>query len=127
VALDLSPGLGQALLEVLHHGEAVEGDADLSAEHLLGRFDVAVPHVGGHLLQEPQHPALLGRREPSHQRLLVPALQHLQHLSQLGPVLAFKPMACYNPAGDCIEFLVSNEPYYAKRMDGWVTVYYSEE
>jgi len=48
-------------------------------------------------------------------------------LAELGDIAAFEPMAEYNPDGDCIEFLVSNEPYYAKILDGWVTVYYGEK
>ncbi len=47
-------------------------------------------------------------------------------LQQIGGIEPFKPMAIYNPDGDCIEMHLSNEPYYARRLDGWVTVFYSE-
>lgn len=39
----------------------------------------------------------------------------------------FEPMSEYNPSGDCIEFLFSNEDYYGKRLDGWVTIYVGED
>ncbi len=52
---------------------------------------------------------------------------HDSVIKEFGPVEPFKPMAYYNPDGDCLEFLISNEPHFAKRIDGWVTVYYSEE
>jgi len=42
---------------------------------------------------------------------------------EIGP---FEPVACYNPDGDCLEFFLSNEPHYARRVDGWVSLYYSE-
>jgi len=48
-------------------------------------------------------------------------------LDELGPATGFEPFAYYEPAGDCVEFHFTNEPCYAKRLDGWVTVYYSEE
>ncbi len=37
--------------------------------------------------------------------------------------LPFAPMAHYDPDGDCIEFLMSNESYRAERLDSLVTVY----
>lgn len=40
---------------------------------------------------------------------------------------AFKPMAVYDRDGDCIEFLFSNESYYAQRFDSLVTVFYGRE
>ncbi len=43
------------------------------------------------------------------------------------PAKQFKPTATYDPDGDCIEFLVSPEPFYAERVDDLVTVYYSQE
>ena len=43
------------------------------------------------------------------------------------PAERFKPMATYDPDGDCIEFLVSPDPFYAERVDDLVTVYYSQE
>lgn len=39
----------------------------------------------------------------------------------------FEPVAIYDKDGDCVEFLTSNESFYAKRMDDLVTVYYSQE
>lgn len=46
--------------------------------------------------------------------------------AELGPIPEFEPAAYYDPDGDCIEFLFSNEPFFARRLDGWVTVYHSE-
>ena len=46
---------------------------------------------------------------------------------EMGPLDPFKPMALYNADGDCIEVHLSNEPYYARRLDGWVTAYFSEQ
>lgn len=43
------------------------------------------------------------------------------------PAEQFKPTAIYDPDGDCIEFLVSPDPFYAERVDDLVTVYYSQE
>ena len=48
-------------------------------------------------------------------------------LEELGQPEPFSPMACYNADGDCVEFYLSNEPHFAKRLDGWVTVFYSEK
>jgi len=42
------------------------------------------------------------------------------------PADEFKPRADYDPDGDCIEFLVKPDPFYAERVDDLVTVYYSE-
>jgi len=39
----------------------------------------------------------------------------------------FEPMATYNPDGDCIEFLVAPDSFYAERVDDLVTVYYSQD
>lgn len=44
-----------------------------------------------------------------------------------GPVATFSPFAMYNSDGDCLEFHLSNESCYAKRLDGWVTVYVGED
>lgn len=38
----------------------------------------------------------------------------------------FRPQAVYDRDGDCIEFLVSNESFYAERIDTLVTVYRSQ-
>ena len=43
------------------------------------------------------------------------------------PAKQFQPTATYDPDGDCIEFLVSPEPFYAERVNDLVTVYYSQE
>ena len=48
-------------------------------------------------------------------------------LATYGKVQSFKPCAYYEPEGDCFEFLFSNTHAYAKRLDRWVTVYYSKE
>jgi hypothetical protein len=48
-------------------------------------------------------------------------------LSKVPPEQPFQPMARYDPDGDCIEFLASNESFYARRIDSLVTVYYSQE
>lgn len=40
---------------------------------------------------------------------------------------AFRPMAYYDPDGDCIEFLNSAESFRAERLDKLVTVYYGRE
>lgn len=37
----------------------------------------------------------------------------------------FSPFAHYDPDGDCIEFIISQTPYRARRLDKWVTVYES--
>ena len=37
---------------------------------------------------------------------------------------SFIPMAHYDRDGDCVEFLLSDEDFYAERIDGLVTVYY---
>ena len=39
----------------------------------------------------------------------------------------FKPQAYYDPDGDCIEFFVSDDKFYAERIDELVNVYYSRE
>ena len=40
---------------------------------------------------------------------------------------AFKPHAIYDHDGDCIEFFVDADDFYAQRIDDLVTVYYSQE
>lgn len=44
-----------------------------------------------------------------------------------GPDKPFKPGVIYIPEGDCLECIFSNDDYYAERIDGLVTVYYSRE
>lgn len=39
----------------------------------------------------------------------------------------FTPSAYYDADGDCIEFIFQPDPFYAKRMDNLVTVYYSQD
>lgn len=41
------------------------------------------------------------------------------------PAELFKPVAAYDPDGDCIEFLARPDPFYGERVDDLVTVYYS--
>lgn len=48
-------------------------------------------------------------------------------LGKVDPNRPFQPQVFYDPDGDCIEFLVSNDPFYGERIDSLVTVYYSEE
>lgn len=50
---------------------------------------------------------------------------HLLKLAQEAP--AFQPSATYDADGDCIEFLMAPDPFYAERIDDLVTVYYSQE
>lgn len=50
---------------------------------------------------------------------------HLLKLAQNAP--AFQPMATYDPDGDCIEFLIKPDSFFAERIDDLVTVYYSQE
>lgn len=51
----------------------------------------------------------------------------LTSLLQEAEANKFEPFADYNPDGDCLEFYLSNAPSYAKVLDGWVTLYLSEE
>jgi hypothetical protein len=39
----------------------------------------------------------------------------------------FLPIATYDADGDCIEFLIKSDPFYAERIDDLATVYYSQE
>jgi len=48
-------------------------------------------------------------------------------LSEYGTSERFEPFALYNREGDCIEFYFDNDPSYAKRLDGSVTVFVSED
>jgi hypothetical protein len=50
-----------------------------------------------------------------------------QVLSQVPAHPVRFPRATYDPDGDCIEFLLSNESYYARRIDSLITVYRSQE
>ena len=48
-------------------------------------------------------------------------------LSMPSPEEPFQPTATYDPDGDCIEFLIKPDNFYAHRIDDLVTVYYSEK
>ena len=48
-------------------------------------------------------------------------------LELVSPVEKFSPTAYYDPDGDCIEFLVRPDNFYAERIDDLVTAYYSQE
>jgi len=48
-------------------------------------------------------------------------------LSMPAPEGPFQPTATYDPDGDCIEFIIKDDDFYAHRMDDLVTVYYSEK
>lgn len=48
-------------------------------------------------------------------------------LGAVDPSRQFTPMASYDPDGDCIEFLFSDESFRAERFDCLVTVYYGRE
>lgn len=50
---------------------------------------------------------------------------HVLKLAQDSP--AFQPAATYDRDGDCIEFLIKPDPFYAERVDDLVTVYFSQE
>ena len=39
----------------------------------------------------------------------------------------FKPYGYYIPEGDCFEFFISDEEFYGKRIDQFVTIYLSME
>lgn len=39
------------------------------------------------------------------------------------PVEHFEPFAFYNTDGDCIEFFVSQDDYFAERIDDYLTLY----
>lgn len=43
--------------------------------------------------------------------------------SRFGKAEPFQPSAHYDPDGDCLEFLVSDEAFRGERLDKWVTVY----
>lgn len=39
----------------------------------------------------------------------------------------FTPHATYDQDGDCVEFFAKPDPFYAKRVDDLVTVYYNQD
>lgn len=50
---------------------------------------------------------------------------HVLKLAEGAP--AFQPSATYDSGGDCIEFLIKPDPFYAERVDDLVTVYFGQE
>jgi hypothetical protein len=48
-------------------------------------------------------------------------------LAMARPKGPFKPVATYDPDGDCLEFFARRDDFYAERVDDLVTVYYSQE
>lgn len=48
-------------------------------------------------------------------------------LDKASPERPFKPNATYDPDGDCIEFMIKPDDFYARRVDELFTLYYSEE
>lgn len=48
-------------------------------------------------------------------------------LEEFGPVQQFKPCAYYDESGDCIEFMLSQAPFLAKRINNRVTIYLDEK
>jgi hypothetical protein len=48
-------------------------------------------------------------------------------LSKVPATTVTFPVVTYDPDGDCIEFLVSNESFYARRIDSLTAIYYSQE
>ncbi|TMJ00898.1 MAG: hypothetical protein E6G97_18365 [Alphaproteobacteria bacterium] len=48
-------------------------------------------------------------------------------MSLVNPEEPFKPVATYDRDGDCIEFLMRPDAFYAERVDDLVTVYYSQD
>jgi len=48
-------------------------------------------------------------------------------LDTASPEQPFRPNATYDPDGDCIEFIIKPDNFYAHRIDELLTVYYSEK
>jgi hypothetical protein len=48
-------------------------------------------------------------------------------MAEFGPIQQFEPCAYYDENGDCIEFMLTQEPFRGERIDNWVTVYYGEQ
>jgi len=48
-------------------------------------------------------------------------------LAAPSPTEPFQPTATYDPDGDCIEYLIKPDNFYAHRVDELLTVYRSEE
>uniref|UniRef100_A0A7C2JYG9 Uncharacterized protein n=1 Tax=Schlesneria paludicola TaxID=360056 RepID=A0A7C2JYG9_9PLAN len=54
-----------------------------------------------------------------------PFLDEMVAAANQAPV--FAPHAFFNADGDCVEFIASDESYYAERVDSRLTVYYGQE
>lgn len=48
-------------------------------------------------------------------------------LSEPSPEEPFQPTATYDPDGDCIEYLIKPDNFYAHRVDELLTIYRSEK
>lgn len=48
-------------------------------------------------------------------------------MDEASRAVPFVPSAYYDTDGDCLEFFVCDEPFKAKRLDKWVTVYYGRQ
>jgi hypothetical protein len=48
-------------------------------------------------------------------------------MEQASPQRPFQPSATYDPDGDCIEFIIKPDNFYAHRVDELLTVYRSEK
>lgn len=48
-------------------------------------------------------------------------------LNQRRSAPAFQPTTTFDPDGDCVEFIAKPGPFYAKRIDDLLTVYYDQE
>jgi hypothetical protein len=51
--------------------------------------------------------------------------QEVVELANRAAAVPFRPMATYDAETDCLEFLASNESYYAQPIDALVTLYCS--
>jgi hypothetical protein len=69
----------QALLEVLHHVETIDGDDHVVAEHFPRRGHIGIPHVGGYFFHLRQQALVLGPGQVGHHRGFFAVCQHLQH------------------------------------------------
>ena len=54
-----------------------------------------------------------------------PMIERLMEEAERNP--PFNPSAEYDPDGDCLEFFISDEPFWADRLDKWVTVYHGRD
>ncbi len=51
----------------------------------------------------------------------------VEELAKQAAAIPFRPTATYDADADCLEFLASNESYYAEPVDALVTLYCSHE